>query len=246
MFLAFCEMEWVALMVLSLCLPVWTDVKVIQPYSVVSANGKALVQCFVQPQPSHQHVHEEQNLLYMHPNPEELRVTLLKGLHGTQELCSSIFNFTEEQHVGVEKTGEVQCSVQVREGAVEVTVSGLKSPDTDLYRCEIEVFYPPPLLRLTGNGTLIHVLDSADCAVQEAQSQLTQPDDEREDDEGNDREPPVGVAVALLLMLVMIVLLVIIFFQTLQCVQGKRPTVRPAPPVPHKVDAVAFSCADMA
>lgn len=46
----------------------------------------------------------------------------------------------------------------MREGAVEVTVSGLKSTDTDLYRCEIEVFYPPPYLRLTGNGTLIHVL----------------------------------------------------------------------------------------
>lgn len=41
---------------------------------------------------------------------------------------------------------------------MEVTVSGLKATDTDMYRCEIEVFYPPPYLRLTGNGTLIHVL----------------------------------------------------------------------------------------
>ena len=46
----------------------------------------------------------------------------------------------------------------MRGGAVEVTVSGLRATDTDMYRCVIEVFYPPPYLRLTGNGTLIHVL----------------------------------------------------------------------------------------
>lgn len=37
-------------------------------------------------------------------------------------------------------------------------MTGLKATDTDMYRCEIEIFYPPPFLRLTGNGTLIHVL----------------------------------------------------------------------------------------
>lgn len=46
----------------------------------------------------------------------------------------------------------------MREGVVEVTVIGLKPSDTDMYRCEIEVFYPPPYLQLIGNGTLIHVL----------------------------------------------------------------------------------------
>uniref|UniRef100_A0A3Q3R0G6 Immunoglobulin V-set domain-containing protein n=1 Tax=Monopterus albus TaxID=43700 RepID=A0A3Q3R0G6_MONAL len=46
---------------------------------------------------------------------------------------------------------QVQCSAQVRDGAVEVTVSGLKATDTDLYRCDIEVFYPPPYLHLIGN-----------------------------------------------------------------------------------------------
>lgn len=56
---------------------------------------------------------------------------------------------------------QVQCSARVTGGAVEVTLSGLKAADTDLYRCEIEVFYPPPYLRLTGNGTLLHVLGEA-------------------------------------------------------------------------------------
>lgn len=53
---------------------------------------------------------------------------------------------------------QVLCHAQVSEGAVEVTISGLKATDTDIYRCEIEVFYPPPYLRIPGNGTLIHVL----------------------------------------------------------------------------------------
>lgn len=53
---------------------------------------------------------------------------------------------------------QLQCSAQVRGGAVELTVSGLKAEHTDMYRCKIEVFYPPPYLHLTGNGTLIHVL----------------------------------------------------------------------------------------
>ena len=53
---------------------------------------------------------------------------------------------------------QLQCFAQVRGGAVELTVSGLKAEHTDMYRCKIEVFYPPPYLSLTGNGTLIHVL----------------------------------------------------------------------------------------
>uniref|UniRef100_A0A8C9X8P0 Immunoglobulin V-set domain-containing protein n=1 Tax=Sander lucioperca TaxID=283035 RepID=A0A8C9X8P0_SANLU len=101
---------------------------------------------------------DEQTLPYPYPDPEELRVTLLKGLHGTQELCSSTLSFTEQTEPGVAKEREVQCSARLREGSVEVTVSGLKATDTDLYRCGIEIFYPPPYLRLTGNGTLIHVL----------------------------------------------------------------------------------------
>lgn len=62
---------------------------------------------------------------------------------------------------GVVCVFQVLCFAQVREGTVEVTVTGLKATDTDIYRCEIEVFYPPPYLRITGNGTLIHVLGEA-------------------------------------------------------------------------------------
>lgn len=50
----------------------------------------------------------------------------------------------------------VQCSAQVEVDAVEMTVSGLS--DTDIYRCEIEILFPPPYIRFRGNVTLIHVL----------------------------------------------------------------------------------------
>uniref|UniRef100_A0A8C2XAV0 Immunoglobulin V-set domain-containing protein n=1 Tax=Cyclopterus lumpus TaxID=8103 RepID=A0A8C2XAV0_CYCLU len=108
--------------------------KVIQPYRVVSANGEAQVKCL------------------------ELRVTLLKGLYGAREACSSILTLTGQREPAVEHQGGVSCSAQMTEGAVEVTVTGLRAADTDLYRCDIEIFFPPPYLRLTGNGTLVHVL----------------------------------------------------------------------------------------
>ncbi|KAM7406964.1 hypothetical protein PAMA_002933 [Pampus argenteus] len=158
MFLTHFMMGWMVLTVLSLCLPVWS-VEVIQPYRMVSTNGTAQVQCFLQPRPSYHQIRPSKDgLLYPYHNPEELRVTLLKGLHGTEEFCSSILNLSEQGEADVEKEGEVLCYAQMREGAVEVTVSGLKATDTDIYHCVIEVFYPPPYLRITGNGTLIHVL----------------------------------------------------------------------------------------
>uniref|UniRef100_A0A8C2XB00 Immunoglobulin V-set domain-containing protein n=1 Tax=Cyclopterus lumpus TaxID=8103 RepID=A0A8C2XB00_CYCLU len=108
--------------------------KVIQPYRVVSANGEAQVKCL------------------------ELRVTLLKGLYGAREACSSILTLTGQREPAVEHQGGVSCSAQMTEGAVEVTVTGLRAADTDSYRCDIEIFFPPPYRRLTGNGTLVHVL----------------------------------------------------------------------------------------
>ncbi|XP_029315278.1 cytotoxic T-lymphocyte protein 4 [Cottoperca gobio] len=236
MFLTRCVMLWILLTVLSL--PVWSDVKVIQQYKVVSADGTAKVQCFIQPS-YHQTPH------YPYPEPEELRVTLLKGLHGTQKLCSSILNFTEQREAGVEKEGEVQCSAEAREGALEVTVSGLKAADTDLYRCEVQIFYPPPYLRLTGNGTLIHVLGSSDCPVLGAQRQISNPGDEGEDEEGEERTAAVSVPVVVLVVLVIFVLIIIIYFQTLQCERGRRD-VRAVPSVLHKADAAALSCSNFA
>uniref|UniRef100_A0A8C4GGP1 Immunoglobulin V-set domain-containing protein n=1 Tax=Dicentrarchus labrax TaxID=13489 RepID=A0A8C4GGP1_DICLA len=153
-------------------------VKVIQPYRVVTTNGTAQLS-------------EEDSMPYPYPGPEELRVTLLKGLHGTQKVCSSVLILKEQREIKEEIEGEV-------------TVSGLKATDTDMYRCEIEVFYPPPYLRLTGNGTLIHVIGEThttyilSCA---------------EDDEGDENMAPVSVPVVILVILVIFVLIIIIYLQ---------------------------------
>ncbi|XP_040004990.1 cytotoxic T-lymphocyte protein 4 [Xiphias gladius] len=241
MFLTHCMMGLTLLTVLSLCLPVWSALKVIQPYKVVTDSGTALVRCFIQPQPSN-----DQSPPYPYFEPEEVRLTLLKGLHGTEELCSSIYNFTQDRVTGVVKDREMQCSAKMREGAVEVTVSGLKSTDTDLYRCEIEVFYPPPYLRLTGNGTLIHVLGSSDCSVQGARIGIANRSDEEEDDEGDERTATASIPMVVLVMLVTFVLIVIIYFQTRQCQRGEREIVRQVPGGAYKVDAVPFTCENMA
>lgn len=86
-----------------------TAVKVIQPYRVVSTNGTTQVQCFLQPRPAYHQIQpsNDHTLPYPYPDPEELKVSLLKGLHGTQELCSSILNLREVNEVAVEQEGEV-------------------------------------------------------------------------------------------------------------------------------------------
>ncbi|KAF3694491.1 T-cell-specific surface glycoprotein CD28 Precursor [Channa argus] len=234
MFLTHSVMGWIVLTVLSLCLPVWSAVKVIQPYKVVSTTGTAQVQCIIQPQPAFDYIHHSsmENHGYPYPDPEEMRVTLLKGLHGTQELCWSIPNLAEQGDNSSKEEGQVQCSAQVRGGAVEMTVSGLKTTDTDVYQCIIEVFYPPPYLRLPGNGTLIHVLESPDCP----ERQIAHQSDEDEGDEGM---APVSTPVVVLVVLIVFVLIVIVYLQIAQCQQGKREIVRQVPGGAHKVDAVA-------
>uniref|UniRef100_A0AAZ1XQX1 Immunoglobulin V-set domain-containing protein n=1 Tax=Oreochromis aureus TaxID=47969 RepID=A0AAZ1XQX1_OREAU len=119
---------------------IFLSTKVTQPYRVVSTNGVAQIQCVIHPQ----------SLKY--PYPEEARVSVLKGLHGHQELCFSILNFTDQR--------ETQNSARGNEASY-VTLSGLNVTDTDMYRCEIWIFYPPLYLELIGNGTLIHVLGEA-------------------------------------------------------------------------------------
>ncbi|XP_068186162.1 cytotoxic T-lymphocyte protein 4 isoform X2 [Antennarius striatus] len=138
-------MGWIVLAFLSFGLPVWSEMNVIQPYKAVSSGGAVQVQCFIQPPLSY-------------TSSAKVRVSLLKGIHGTHRVCSSTLTSTEQREMGGAKEGKVQCSGQMRGGAVELTVLGLKATDTDIYICEVEVLCPPPYLQLTGNGTLIHVL----------------------------------------------------------------------------------------
>uniref|UniRef100_A0A3Q2VLR5 Cytotoxic T-lymphocyte protein 4-like n=1 Tax=Haplochromis burtoni TaxID=8153 RepID=A0A3Q2VLR5_HAPBU len=181
MFLTHCMMGWIVLTALSFCLPVWSATKVTQPYRVVSTNGVAQIQCVIHPQ----------SLKY--PYPEEARVTVLKGLHGHQELCFSILNFTDQRETRMEQ--KEQCTAETTHDTVEVTLSGLNATDTDMYRCEIQIFYPPPYLRLIGNGTLIHVLGEATALPYD------------------DNTAPVSVPVVVLVIAIICVLIIIIYFQ---------------------------------
>ncbi|XP_029936074.1 uncharacterized protein cd28 [Myripristis murdjan] len=242
-------MMWSVLVFLCLCLPVHSDVKVVQPYRVESRNGTARLQCLIQPQPAFPEPHSSSSNQiqprpsYPHPVPDELRVTLLKGLHGSQELCSS-FLVLSQQREGNAEEGEVQCQAEVTGGAVQLTVSGLKANHTDLYRCAVEVFYPPPYLNLIGNGTLIHVQDSPPCPVLDAQprsSQLAGDDEDEEEDEGRGRvAEAVSVPVVVLVTAVLLVLFIIVHLQAVQCRQQRQrlsSTMSILQPAPHKMDA---------
>ncbi|KAM4559438.1 cytotoxic T-lymphocyte protein 4 isoform 2-T2 [Odontesthes bonariensis] len=217
----------------------FSAVRVTQPYRVASTNGTAQIQCVIQPRPAFHQVQPShgRHQAYPYPTPEDFRVTLMKGLHGNQELCSSVLNFTEQIETQWERQGEVQCWAKVRDGAVEVTISGLKATDTDIYRCEIQVFYPPPFLRFRGNGTLLHVVESSDCPAQRAKAQRREEEDEEEDGE---RTAPLSVPVVVLVILIICVLLIIIYVQTLQCERGRREMVRMTLPLHHKTEATSF------
>lgn len=103
-----CEAFWVFFLKKLFSL---SAVKVMQPYSVVSTNGIAQIQCLTQPQPSYHKTQrnlDNQIQLYPYSDPEELRVTLLKGLHGNHEVCSSILNLTEPNAMHAVRKGEVR------------------------------------------------------------------------------------------------------------------------------------------
>ncbi|KAM9710623.1 cytotoxic T-lymphocyte protein 4 [Menidia menidia] len=190
-----------------------TALRLTQPYRVESLNGSARVRCLVHPWPAHLQLGSSGNRSPPPPDPEDLRVTLLRGLHGHQELCSTLLNHSQSP-----TSEEVVCWAKIRAGAVEVSVSGLRPSDTDMYRCDIQMFYPPPYLRLRGNGTLIHVVESS-CPSGRAAARLG-PQEEEEDDEEDDEEEDedqtnglVSVPVVVLIILIICVLIIVIYFQ---------------------------------
>lgn len=72
-------------------------VKVVQPYRVESTDGRARIQCVFHP----------------HKNPEDLKVTLLRGLHGRQELCSFFLNLTGQTETHGGRQGRVRTKILV-------------------------------------------------------------------------------------------------------------------------------------
>uniref|UniRef100_A0A673WNK2 Cytotoxic T-lymphocyte protein 4-like n=1 Tax=Salmo trutta TaxID=8032 RepID=A0A673WNK2_SALTR len=136
--------------------PLSPALRVTQPYRVVGFHGEVELFC------SYHHTGRHE--------PEELWVTLYRGMYreGKQKVCTS--SFTRNQtSFQVEGEREVRCRGQLRPGRVNLTVSGLRGNDTDLYHCGIEVMYPPPYLRTFGNGTLLYIPEEPNCSLPEAQ-----------------------------------------------------------------------------
>ncbi|XP_031434391.1 cytotoxic T-lymphocyte protein 4 isoform X2 [Clupea harengus] len=123
-----------------LATPLGNALRIVQPYHVVANDGQATVKCGYSTPPR--------------PTPQELRVTLLKGLHGAEAVCGGYVNST---HRSVRTPEPNACQASMSEDGLSVSLSGLKGDDTDMYRCVVEVIYPPPYMKRVGNGTLVYV-----------------------------------------------------------------------------------------
>ncbi|XP_062390976.1 cytotoxic T-lymphocyte protein 4-like isoform X1 [Sardina pilchardus] len=127
---------------------------IVQPYRVVATEGQATIECRYASPPRHQ--------------PQELHVTLLKGLYGDATVCSDYLNSTARRKQTPEPNA---CVITLSERGVNVTVAKLKGVDTDMYRCMVKVLMPPPYLVKRGNGTLVYVPEKLRCSMTEMQYQ---------------------------------------------------------------------------
>ncbi|KAG9271562.1 T-cell-specific surface glycoprotein CD28-like [Astyanax mexicanus] len=129
------------------CCGVWPDrtaytlllveaLSVSQPYYVVGSNGQVSMHCIFKTK----------------IQPQEMQVSLYKGLYGKERICSTSVNISYSQ---LETNERVHCRANVSNGRVDLTIFGLKGEDTDIYRCRVDIIFPPPYLRQFGNGTLV-------------------------------------------------------------------------------------------
>lgn len=86
--------------------------------------------------------------------PEEMHVSLYKGLHGQERICSAFVNMSEPYFT---TDGRVYCRGNISSGRVDMVIFGLRGEDTDIYRCEVEILFPPPYLSRAGNGTIVYI-----------------------------------------------------------------------------------------
>lgn len=116
--------------------------KVYQPYRVHGRDGQLQLNCYY----------------HLHAWVEEVHVTLYRGMHGNQRVCRSTLNHSASwQPLQDQQQGLVRCTMELRPSRVVLLLSGLQVEDTDFYRCMVEVLYPPPYQKGTGNGTLLHI-----------------------------------------------------------------------------------------
>ncbi|KAI4874066.1 hypothetical protein NFI96_018469 [Prochilodus magdalenae] len=134
-------------------IPLGNALIVSQPYYVVGSQGQASLHCTFD----------------IKRHPEEMKVSLYKGMYGENRICTASVN-TSEPHIMTD--GGVHCKGNVSKGRVDLTIFGLKGEDTDLYRCQVEIIFPPPYLSRIGNGTLVYIPETPDCPTEHTQARI--------------------------------------------------------------------------
>lgn len=86
--------------------------------------------------------------------PKEIQVSLYKGLHGHERICGVFVNLSEPYFT---TDGTVNCRGNISSGRVDMIITGLRGEDTDIYRYEIDILFPPPYRTLVGNGTVVYI-----------------------------------------------------------------------------------------
>ncbi|KAL6484564.1 hypothetical protein MHYP_G00066090 [Metynnis hypsauchen] len=132
-------------------IPLGNAFSVSQPYYVVGSQGEASLHCT------------------FNIKPKEMKVSLYKGMYGEERICSANVNMSEPHIV---TDGKVHCRGNVSKGRVDLTVFGLKGEDTDLYRCQVEIIFPPPYLSKFGNGTLVYIPETPDCPTEHTEARI--------------------------------------------------------------------------
>ncbi|XP_023661871.1 cytotoxic T-lymphocyte protein 4 [Paramormyrops kingsleyae] len=130
---------------------------VFQPYRTVGRGGEAVIRCSYE----------------LSSGTEELHLALYRGQYEKQEMCASTFN-TRQSYFETE--GIVKCRGEISSNGVNLTVTGLKGVDTDLYFCALEVLFPPPYLLRVGNGTIVYIEEEPDCPAH-AEKIVADPED---------------------------------------------------------------------
>ncbi|MGH0157412.1 UNVERIFIED_CONTAM: hypothetical protein FKN15_061398 [Acipenser sinensis] len=86
---------------------------------------------------------------------EEFRITLFRGISDQTIVCASSFHLPNTTFET--KEGLFSCQGEASRNSVDLTISGMSSSDTDIYKCRVEIMYPPPYRQRVGNGTVIYI-----------------------------------------------------------------------------------------
>ncbi|KAJ8383951.1 hypothetical protein AAFF_G00213200 [Aldrovandia affinis] len=149
---------------------------------------------------------------------------------GEVRLRCSYSGRTEEMRVALYKGmyGEQQCRGELGHRSVDIVVSGLRGEDSDLYRCRMEVIYPPPYLVKYGNGTIFYIPEQAqhrDCPS---------PAGQKQEDPGSKQDIlPIAVLVFFLLL---IIIIIISTYKFVNMSHRRKMYAQMAPVVSKRVD----------